>query len=348
MSSREMMPAVTPYRAFQELFRAEKEVNIRADSRSYRIPKWFASVHPKDTARLPKMLLDAGQLLDNERDEHGIEEFVDDIARYIYCSNSIEAVGLDRFETYKLVKALLRNFPDPLDKSNFQTILDDSVHTREVIQHLQALVFFKAAIKSSSQGLTEELLLDTHRILMRGIPSEDGYTDYEGSYRTCQITVGGPLLSPQGDTVECSPPAAIQQEMTAWIESFNFSLADTTDPIANASRLKIKFLKIHPFLDGNGRMSRMLFTIIITRYYDNLLVCFAENAKGRNKYQSAVRQSIRQDRWSIFAFYALRQAAKDRTEKLERLENLDERHDQQKVSETVKELEKITLANDGR
>ena len=95
-------------------------------------------------------------------------------------------------------------------------------------------------------------ILEAHGILMHGLLSEDE----AGHFRRVEVTVGGrPTLKSQ------DVPAAIGE----WRDQFEESIARGEYPIPE----HVAFEKIHPFVDGNGRVGRMLFNYQLFRIAKN-------------------------------------------------------------------------------
>ncbi|KAM9996711.1 hypothetical protein ACTFIZ_001651 [Dictyostelium cf. discoideum] len=103
----------------------------------------------------------------------------------IYSSNRIEVCGAPFSET----KSLISNFFH-MDGLNENPDLDklDSIKKKEVIQHAKSYKFL--CQEKKGKKLSEELLLETHRILMDGLKREDNVDSNAGSYRSSPITVG--------------------------------------------------------------------------------------------------------------------------------------------------------------
>jgi Fic family protein len=129
--------------------------------------------------------------------------------------------------------------------------LDD---TREVSRCVDAMAH---ALKRLRAGfpLSLRLLRETHAVLMdhpRGV----GKTP--GEFRRSQVWLGG---TRPGNAAFVPPPAA---ELAACLHDFERFLHDQpepTPPLLRAALAHVQFETIHPFLDGNGRMGRMLIVL---------------------------------------------------------------------------------------
>ncbi|KAK6514545.1 hypothetical protein TWF281_004743 [Arthrobotrys megalospora] len=287
-------------------------------ARNYRIPPW-RNIHPEDLWTIPQSLSESAQLLAGLKEEKLQEAFETEFANFIYSSNAIECAGPKQSETLRIVKETIAGLNAENDGERSETrstFNSDSTAQREVIQHIRAFLYLKRQI-SELNHLSEESLLDCHRILTEEIPSSEGVQGYQGRYRLCEMVVGNPLRLRTGEEICCLSPDKVPERTKSWLLDYNTALIDSCDPVAAASELKIKFLEIHPFLDGNGRVSRLLFNGLITNYYPHTIITFGESKHERTRYQQSVRESIRRRTPGIFAFFALQRAARSSLQRLE-------------------------------
>lgn len=111
----------------------------------------------------------------------------------------------------------------------------------EVINHNKAYQYVKKCI-AEGLVLNENIIKDIHSILMENIM-------VGGVYRNVDVYISG---------AEHTPPSS--GEMYAQIKTFYLDLNDKTfeSPIECAAWTHAEFVKIHPFVDGNGRTSRLI------------------------------------------------------------------------------------------
>ncbi|KAK3320553.1 fido domain-containing protein [Cercophora scortea] len=152
---------------------------------------------------------------------------------------------------------------------------------REITQHAQAARHILVATFLDGKDLSEKLILETHRILTHGIDTEQGYswTQYSGVYR--QVPVAAGLHG-------FPPPEQVPSLMRKLIKSFRADLEDAAktgkmDPVVLAAKYCHKFVNIHPFLDGNGRMCRLVLNALLLKYA-GFVVCLGLDEEAKDKY----------------------------------------------------------------
>ena len=105
--------------------------------------------------------------------------------------------------------------------------------------------------------LCNRLLREAHRILLTGARGGD---KRPGEFRTSQNWIGGRR---PGTAVFVPPPALEAHEAISELEKFLHVNDDHLPPLVRAGLAHVQFETIHPFLDGNGRIGRMLITLML-------------------------------------------------------------------------------------
>ncbi|HLA23271.1 MAG TPA: Fic family protein [Candidatus Nanoarchaeia archaeon] len=122
--------------------------------------------------------------------------------------------------------------------------------------------------KSNRLKIPNGYVSNIHFLLMRRINR-----DIAGRYRTVQVVVG--------DREDTFPPEKIEVAMKEWFMNFK-ELKDSTEEIKSEH---VKFLKIHPFVDGNGRTSRILMNIQnLNSGYGLRLIMKSDSLKEKIEY----------------------------------------------------------------
>ena len=119
----------------------------------------------------------------------------------------------------------------------------------EVINHQEAITYIKHLMDKNTT-LNEREVLSIHNLILRGINPEDA-----GRYRRVQVMIkGSSYMPPQ--------PFMVPKQMEdffIWYETNKNSL----HPIVLAAELHERLVTIHPFIDGNGRTSRLVMNLIL-------------------------------------------------------------------------------------
>lgn len=121
----------------------------------------------------------------------------------------------------------------------------------EAINHKEAVEYLKELIKIDSDFSERDLLL-LHSLILKGIDSK-----YAGRYRDVQVMISGSKHMPP-------QPFLIKKQMEDlffWYEANKKGL----HPVVLAAELSERLVTIHPFLDGNGRTSRLIMNLILLK-----------------------------------------------------------------------------------
>ena len=105
--------------------------------------------------------------------------------------------------------------------------------------------------------LCNRLLREAHRILLTDARGGD---KRPGEFRTSQNWIGGRR---PGTAVFVPPPVPEAHEAISELEKFLHADDDYLPPLVRAGLAHVQFETIHPFLDGNGRIGRMLITLML-------------------------------------------------------------------------------------
>lgn len=107
--------------------------------------------------------------------------------------------------------------------------------------------------------ITEKNILKLHRDITKEILENP---EHEGKYRELQVYVGNRIT---GEVIFMPPsPEKVPELMGEFIEWLNSNDSSQLNPILIAGIAHYEFVRIHPFVDGNGRTARALATLILS------------------------------------------------------------------------------------
>ncbi|KAK0704419.1 fido domain-containing protein [Lasiosphaeris hirsuta] len=207
----------------------------------------------------------------------------------VYGSNMIETAGSNLRITFKLCRAIFRgelveeiiNERDPEYKKGDHTGVTRS--RKEVIQHAKALSFIIDHVILDNEPISEALILETHHISYSGMGDDDEVTP--GKYREHEVAVS---YSKPGETKRkvsrCIRASAVPKYMKDLVGSLNQEIneAERTgnmDPYTLAARFHHQFVMVHPFGDGNGRMSRIIMNVLLLEYAGHVTLFGSEETE---------------------------------------------------------------------
>lgn len=135
-----------------------------------------------------------------------------------------------------------------------------NAHVEEICNYLDALSYTRAELtKVDGLPLSIRLLNEAHRRLMRGAR---GATKQPGQLRRSQNWIGG---SRPGNAVYVPPPAQSVPDLLGELEKYLHS-TDKLPPLVRIGLAHAQFESIHPYLDGNGRIGRLLIALLLEHW----------------------------------------------------------------------------------
>lgn len=180
----------------------------------------------------------------------GIVSFLPDTSHLIYAYVRKEALLSSQIEGTQ------SSFDDFLRYEN-DTVPGVPVRDAEEVSHYIAAM--QHGLKRIDKGfpLSLRLLTEMHAILLRG---GRGHTKQPGEFRRSQNWIGG---TRPGNAVFVPPPAEKVMECLGNLELYIHDHYGKTHMLLKAAIAHVQFETIHPFLDGNGRMGRLLITLLL-------------------------------------------------------------------------------------
>ncbi len=134
-----------------------------------------------------------------------------------------------------------------------------STDTREVRNYVSALTH--AVGMMDELPICHRLIKETHAKLLAGLPFARGGKKRPGEYKTEQNWIGG--ATPAQARFVPPPPAKAARAMDALEAFINWEAPESIPPLLEAALVHYQFETIHPFVDGNGRVGRILIPLIL-------------------------------------------------------------------------------------
>jgi len=184
-----------------------------------------------------------------------------------------------------------------LDKED--VALDKRDDWEEVQNYVAAMN--EAVAKLQKLPFSSRLIRETHRTLMQGVR---GKHKQPGEFRHSQNWIGGASIN---DAIFVPPVHASIGELIADIEKFVHNDKQYFPELLKAALVHYQFETIHPFLDGNGRVGRLLITLyLVSRGILKQPVLYLSDFFVRNRqlyYDNLMRVREKNDLLQWFKFF---------------------------------------------
>lgn len=214
-------------------------------------------------------------------------------------------------------QATLEDVLDPLIEKNANQNVAD------VINYIRATEY--ALNRLNTLPLCNRLIKETHAVLMEGVRGQE---KSPGEFRTSQNWIGA-----AGSTLKTAryiPPRPEDMvEAMSDLEKY-IHAEDPLDVLIQAALIHYQFETIHPFLDGNGRVGRLLITLFLMErgalQTPALYISFYLK-KNRIEYydrMSEVRSKDNYEQWVKFFLRAVQSSAEDASQTIRELASLHE------------------------
>jgi len=232
------------------------------------------------------------------------------IQKEAVLSSRIEGTQAGLLDVYAL-EAQVPLFPSPKLREDAQ----------EVLNYIRALERGRELLQEIPLSL--RLLKEVHAVLLRGVR---GGGRAPGEFRRAQNWIGPPGSSLEEARYVPPPPGPMLEALDA-LERFWHS-DHGLPPLVEIALVHYQFEAIHPFLDGNGRMGRLLITLMLLErglLPEPALYLSAYFERHRTLYYDlllGVSQRGAWEDWLAFFLEGVRTEAKDVAERARRLLDL--------------------------
>jgi len=233
----------------------------------------------------------------------GLAEIITDPELLIGPYRRREALASSRIEgTQASLSDVFRSEVDAAARDN---------DTEEVRRYLEATELANDLAKSLP--ITQRLVLQVHEVLLRGVRGEE---KNPGELRTSPVWVGTPGATPDNAVFVPPLPEHLPDLMGDW-ERFVNDDGKRLPALIQAALMHYQFETIHPFLDGNGRIGRLLINLLLVNrgrlpmpllylssYFETYRQTYYDRLQG-------VRQTGDIDGWLRFFLNAVASQAQD-------------------------------------
>ncbi len=222
---------------------------------------------------------------------------------------------------------LLDVFTQPL----FEEESKPNKETQLVLNYTKALDVALTMIQDEELPIVSRVILQAHKALMQ---FGEGDRASPGQYRKQEVRVG-----------DLVPPLAHKvPELITDLEKY-INIDQTLPPIIKAGLAHVQFETIHPFLDGNGRIGRLLIVLMLIE--SNILsgpILYPSYYFKKHRFEyyqklDSVRTNGDFEGWITYYLTAIRDSSQDAYYRAQDIETLE--HDLQHLIETNPKLHKM-------
>lgn len=142
----------------------------------------------------------------------------------------------------------------------------------EAINHKEAIIFVEDSLK---EEISEKLIKKLHELILTKI-----YDEAKGQYRKENVRILGAIKSP--------PQAVKVPDLMKQFAEYTKTNPEKLNPVDFAAILHYKLVEIHPFIDGNGRVSRLLMNLVLMKHGYPITIVLNTD---RKKYYDTLKEA---------------------------------------------------------
>jgi Fic family protein len=195
----------------------------------------------------------------------------------------------------------------------------DPEDLKEVANYVTALE--RGLKRLRTLPLSLRLVKELHADLMRGVRGE---TATPGEFRRSQNWIGRPGSTLTSATYVPPPSDRLMECLDPWEK---FLHDESLPPLVHAALVHAQFEAIHPFLDGNGRVGRLLLTLLLSERSvlpTPLLYLSAYFESEREEYYARLLGTTQRSEWDEWLAYFLRGVEREAQDALGRILRVDD------------------------
>lgn len=198
-------------------------------------------------------------------------------------------------------------------------------HVADVVNYIKASQYAKARLKELP--ICNRLIKETHKVLMQNVRGEE---KNPGEFRRSQNWIG-----PAGSTLKnaCYIPPNPDDMLEAMSDLEKFiNHEGELEPLIKTALIHYQFETIHPFLDGNGRIGRLLINLFLMEKgllsHETLYISYFLKRNRIEYYDrlTEVRTKGNFEQWIKFFLLAINESASDAIETIDELLKLHDKN----------------------
>lgn len=198
---------------------------------------------------------------------------------------------------------------------------------QEVVNYRKALVLAKESL--SERTLSLSLVREIHGVLMTSVRGAD---KAPGAFRATQNWIGPPGCAMEEATFVPPSPLTLVDHLEAFERYLS---ADEVDPLVQTAIVHAQFELLHPFLDGNGRLGRLLIPLFL--FQKRALASPSFYLSGyleanRAEYYERLRRVGQDGDWTGWVAFFLRAVTEQAKTNTARVESILSLYDEMKES----------------
>ncbi len=224
----------------------------------------------------------------------GLATIISDVNFFIYLYVRKEALLSSQIEGTQCSLEDVLN-PDPENAEHIKDIEEVSNYVKAMNQGLRRL---------TELPLSTRLIKEIHAILLAGVR---GSSKTPGEFRRSQNWIGRPGSTPSTAAFIPPPPEDVERLMGE-LEKY-IHQDDDISPLIKVALIHAQFETIHPFLDGNGRLGRLLVTYLLCTWgvLDKPLLYLSYYLKiHRSEYYAKMMDVRLKGNWEAWVKFFLR------------------------------------------
>lgn len=181
--------------------------------------------------------------------------------QHVYHSNAIEGNSLTLAETELVIREGLTVSGKPM-KDHLEAI------------NLNFAINYVEELARKKEPINERAIKEMHQMILRQIDDANA-----GQYRKVSVMIGGSDFRPP-------EPIKVQEHMDKFMQWYDASASE--HPVVKAAKAHTWLVEIHPFVDGNGRTSRLLMNLHLLRHdYPVAIIRQEERPRYYNSLEAA-------------------------------------------------------------